>query len=138
MKESKLNKEFVVKYSDLGHRLFRQNNGTGWTGKVFRAPGEYYLAPGDILIRQARPLHAGLVKGSSDLIGWTVTEITPEMVGKSFPIFSAVEVKTGRLKATKEQAAFLEYIKSINGISVLAYKFNDIIEEIKQWKKRNQ
>ena len=65
-------------------RLFRNNNGVGWIGKVERPsrPITVTVFPGDVVIRKARPLHAGLCEGSGDLIGWRTVEITPEMVGQ--------------------------------------------------------
>ena len=76
-------------------RLFRNNTGRGWVGKTNHKNG-------NVFIENARPLNAGLTKGSSDLIGWTSIEITPDMVGKKVAIFTAIEAKTGRQKPKKE------------------------------------
>jgi hypothetical protein len=73
------------------------------------------IGPGDIVLRHARPLHAGLCVGSSDLIGWTPVIITPEMVGHQVAIFTAIEVKTGVLQATKEQFNFVIAVNKSGG-----------------------
>ncbi|RLF67108.1 MAG: hypothetical protein DRN30_00755 [Thermoplasmata archaeon] len=128
MSEQTLLKQFLKEASKLGHRLFRNNTGTGWVGKATRcsSPRQVTLYPGDVLIRQARPLHAGLIKGSSDLIGWSVIRVTSEMVGQRVAIFTAAELKTGRLKATTEQQNFVNKINLDGGIAVVAYEFNEL------------
>jgi hypothetical protein len=37
-------------------------------------------------------LKYGLCLGSSDLIGWTIREITPDMVEKKVAVFTAIQV----------------------------------------------
>ena len=57
-------------------RLFRNNVAGAWVGQSrrFSRAETVVVQPGDVLIRNARPLHAGLCEGSSDLIGWTVRD----------------------------------------------------------------
>ena len=99
-------------------RLFRQNVGRGWVGNStpFRSRQTITVGPGDVLVRNARPLIAGLCPGSSDLIGWRSVEITPEMVGKRIAVFAALEVKD-RGKLTTEQANFLRVLADAGGIA---------------------
>jgi hypothetical protein len=66
----------------------------------------------------ARPLEAGFGVGSSDLIGVTRVTITPEMVGRTVAVFTAVEVKVGKDRLSKEQIAFLALVKGWGGIAV--------------------
>lgn len=64
---------------------------------------------------------------SSDLIGITKVVVTPEMIGQTLGIFTAVEVKkeawkeekkfTGREKAQK---AFIDWVKYMGGIAFFA------------------
>ena len=85
---------------------------------------------GDIVIRKARPLHAGLCEGSSDLIGWTTVQITPDMVGKKVAIFTGVECKSKKGKASEEQKNFDKVVKNNGGISVIAKTVDDYREVV--------
>lgn len=64
-----------------------------------------------------RPIRYGLCTGSSDLIGWTSQTITAEMVGKQVAVFTAVEVKNAKGRATSEQRAFLTAVTQAGGIA---------------------
>ncbi|MGR0183199.1 VRR-NUC domain-containing protein [Azospirillum aestuarii] len=103
-------------------RLFRNNVGTGWAGQVvrFSAPSTVRVGPGDVVVRNARPLHAGLCVGSSDLIGLTTITITPEMAGRSIAVFTAVEVKAARGRSTEDQRAFVSMVTQRGGIAGVA------------------
>ena len=107
VKEKSVINDILLKHHSFG-RLFRNNTGLGWVGKVFKK-GQ------DVFIKNARPLRAGLCKGSSDIIGFTCVNISQEMVGKNVAIFTAIEVKTSG-KKTKEQKAFLEMVRKLGGI----------------------
>lgn len=100
--------------SKAGATVFRNNTGMGWTGESF------VNRQGDRVIKNARPLHAGLTKGSSDLIGWKSVLVTPDMVGKTIAVFLAVEVKTGSGRATKEQLNFIDQVRKAGGIAGIA------------------
>ncbi len=97
------------KYPNL--RLFRNNTGMGWQGQTVSQ------TPAQIVIKNPRPLHAGLVKGSSDLIGIKKTLITPDMVGKEIGVFVAIEVKSESGRLTPEQANFIEFVGKFGGIA---------------------
>jgi hypothetical protein len=92
-------------------RLFRNNVGLGWVGKSQRMPD------GSVLISNARPLHAGLVKGSSDLIGWHSIVVTPELVGKRLAVFLALEAKTGRGELEEDQINFIAAVQRAGGVA---------------------
>ena len=120
MKESKNQKQALIDASREGFTLFRNNVGTGWQGKVERRQGF-------LLIENPRPLHAGLCKGSSDTIGWMPITITPEMVGRKVAVFTAYEFKaTNRSTVRKEQANFINTVKSVGGIAGIATNIMDI------------
>lgn len=72
-----------------------------------------------------RTVHFGLCRGSSDLIGWTPTVITPEMVGQTVAVFTAIEVKTPKGRATKEQKNFIDQVKNAGGIAGIARSAED-------------
>jgi hypothetical protein len=96
-------------------RLWRNNTGLGWAGQSTRVTAGNLravaagLRPGDVVIRNGRPLHAGLCVGSSDLIGY-------RRVGE-LAQFVALEVKSKRGRPTAEQATFLNHIAAAGGIS---------------------
>lgn len=100
-------------------RLFRQNTGQGWVGQSrrFSRSETVIVQPGDVLIRNARPLHAGLCEGSSDLIGWTQRDGTA--------VFTAIEVKAERGRVTPEQAQFVEVVTAAGGIAGIARSVED-------------
>ena len=91
-------------------RLFRNNVGTGWVGKTTHQGSR-------VIIENPRPLQAGLCQGSSDLIGWTTVEVTPDMVGKKIAVFTAVEVKASTGKVSSEQINFIQRVREAGGIA---------------------
>ena len=115
---------------DSTMRLFRNNVGKGWVGKLIKSTRE------SITLVGYRPLNSGLCVGSSDLIGWTTIEITPEMVGRKVAVFTALELKTKKLQATKEQLNFIEQIQIAGGIAGIVRKIEDV-QEIKNGYKKN-
>ena len=136
--ESQVTKETLIAATKSNNRLFRNNTGTGWAGKSHRFTEikTITVMPGDMLIRNARPLKAGLAKGSSDTIGWTNVEITPEMVGKTIPVFTAVEIKTRGTRTTANQKNWADYINKENGIALIIKESEEYEEGIKEWKKK--
>jgi hypothetical protein len=121
MTETNLMRSIMAGVSQPGTRIFRQNVGTGWTGDVQR------LADGSILIRNPRPLQAGLCKGSSDLIGWRSVEVTPEMVGRRLALFLAIEVKGPKGRATDEQRNFIDRVRLDGGLAGIARCVDDAL-----------
>lgn len=107
--------------------LFRNNVGQTWAGKStqFKRRCLVPVEPGDVLVHNARPLHAGLCKGSSDLIGWRSITITPDMVGQQIAVFCAVEVKDGRGRPTKEQVHFINTLIKAGGLGCVAWNVED-------------
>ena len=72
-----------------------------------------------VTLTNARMMTFGLCVGSSDIIG-----ITPS--GK----FLAIEVKTPKGRATKEQLRFIEAVKSAGGIGGIARSVEDALKLI--------
>lgn len=93
-------------------RLFRNNVGTGWAGRFLGRSGA-----GVTMLANARPLHAGLCVGSSDLIGWRSLTITEGMVGRRVAVFSALEAKTGAGRLTQEQRNFIAAVQKAGGFA---------------------
>lgn len=109
MKEQHLYKELQAKHSKFGV-LFRNNTGTAFQGK--RATINSRL-----VITEPRQITFGLCVGSSDLIGWTEKIITADMIGQKIAIFTALEVKNGNGKPTKEQINFIKQVRKSGGIA---------------------
>ena len=95
-------------------RVFRNNVGVGWVGRVKSLPN------GDKLIQEPRPLHAGLCEGSSDLIGWTTVTVRPDMVGKRHAVFTAIEVKQPGRSPSPTQRQFIATVRQSGGYAGVA------------------
>lgn len=100
-------------------RLFRCNRGIGWTGKIERPTRatQVLVSPGDIVIRKARALHAGLADGNGDLIGWRTVTITPDMVGDEVALFVSLEAKEGTGRLSAEQKNWRDQVQAAGGIA---------------------
>lgn len=111
----------LVKLSKEGFRLFRNNVGKAWSGKstFIKKITTVTLEPGDVLVRRARRIHFGLLKGSGDMIGYKTVKITEDMVGQEIAIFTSVEQKVKRGKRSQEQVDWDAAIKRAGGISLL-------------------
>lgn len=77
--------------------------------------------------QQGRPVRFGLCEGSSDLIGYTTVEVTPEMVGQRIAVFTAVEVKSPTGRATSAQAAFLDHVRQAGGRAGIARSVTEAV-----------
>ncbi len=80
-------------------RLFRLNTGRAWVSNL-GPNGVQKLADGAVLIKAARSIPLGFATtdgqplvGASDLNGWTPVVITPDMVGHTVAVFTAIETK---------------------------------------------
>lgn len=104
-----------------GARLFRNNVGLGYVGRVVRRE------PGLLTLANARPIKFGLGKGSSDLIGWRTVTVTPDMVGKKVAVFMAVEAKTPNVVVTADQQAFVNAVNDQGGIGIIARSEDDLM-----------
>lgn len=111
MSEADITNPILKEASRMGARLFRQNVALAWVGKQIKR------TPTTITLENPRPLHAGLCKGSSDVIGWTPVLVTPEMVGSTLAVFTAIEVKAGRVPVTDEQRKFVAAVVEAGGIA---------------------
>ena len=117
MSEIDLLRHLQIEASNKGHRLFRNNEGVGWAGTQVRVshPQMIWMNPGDVLVKSARALHAGLGTGSSDLIG----------ISKDGR-FLAVEVKAPKGRTTEGQESFIEMVRRMNGIGIIARSLEDL------------
>ena len=100
MSETTLLRRVLLAVAPLGARLFRNN-----VGRLPDARGGWVAY--------------GLCVGSSDLIGWTPVVVTPALVGRTLPVFTALEIKSPRGRVTPEQTAFLAAVRRAGGIAAV-------------------
>ena len=123
MSEHLTQQQILLAHGSGSVRLWRNNIGVGWAGQATKVtPGNLRsiaaaLRPGDVVIRQGRPLHAGLCVGSSDLIGYRQVDGLAQFV--------ALEVKSATGRATKEQSQFLEHITAAGGCAGVVRSVGD-------------
>ncbi|MGB9154374.1 MAG: hypothetical protein WCD70_14945 [Alphaproteobacteria bacterium] len=72
-----------------------------------------------------------LADGSGDLIGYTPTIITQEMVGQTIAIYTSVEVKTETGTAKKHQKDWRDRVLSRGGKAGIARSVEDALEILK-------
>lgn len=105
--------------------LFRVNTGKAWVG-TGGAPQR--LTNGSVVLPNARPISLGFadpsgnpIEGTSDLLGWTSIEITPDMVGRRVAVFTAIEMKaTGGGHKRAGQKNFVARVLAAGGIAGFA------------------
>ena len=119
MLESIVQKQVMLAVGSLRDvRIFRNNVGVAMVGSP------------------ARPLRFGLLKGSSDLIGWRQYKIQDDDVGKTVAVFTSVEVKNEKGKAMKEQKQWLENVEQAGGIAVLARSADAARDAVTTWRPK--
>ena len=74
---------------------------------------------GKLQDRNGRWVTYGLHVGSADLIGWTPTVITQDMVGKTVAVFTSVEVKTPTGRVSTDQAQWFQTVKNAGGFATI-------------------
>lgn len=130
MSETLIMKKIMAAASRAGARIFRNNVGKAWIGQSERImkPGMVYVNPGDIVVRQGRRIEFGLGVGSSDNIGWKSIVITPSMVGKRVAVFTAIESKTDKGRASEEQKNFICRVQEAGGFAGIARNEQQALE----------
>lgn len=66
--------------------------------------------------------------GGSDLICITPVTITPDMVGQTLGVFTAIEVKTAKGRASENQKRFIEAVKRQGGLAGIARSPADALQ----------
>ena len=137
LSEQHIQQTILIRLARGAVRLFRNNVGVGWAGPSTKvtagnvAAVRAGLRPGDVVVRNGRPLRAGLAVGSSDLIGLRSVTVTPEMVGQRLAVFSAIEVKAPRRPLTTEQEAFIAMVMEMGGLAGVARSVEEAEEILK-------
>ena len=112
-KETNVWRSILLESQKLGYRLFRNQRYKGpivHNGKITGAWADCGVG-GD---------------GGSDLIGYRIVTITPDMVGKKFAQFSVVETKITGGDIRKKQVMFIDAINKNGGIGIFAYSMDDL------------
>lgn len=65
--------------------------------------------------------------GGSDLIGWTPVLVTPDMVGQTLAVFTAVEVKAPSGRPTEHQLNFIAQVLKAGGLAGIARSAADAV-----------
>lgn len=131
MLESNIQRIIRKEISPFG-TYFRTNVGKAWTGnEILRPksgqPVQVTLYPGDVLIRKARPFSTGMPPGASDINGMTRVLVTPQMVGTTLAVFTAIEVKKPGEKRTPEQVNYQRQVKESGGLCGVACSAEDAL-----------
>lgn len=105
-----------LKASELGHRLWRNVTAMAWAGQSTKIHQTMMIRvyPGDVVVRKAYPIHAGLAVGSPDLVGISST-------GR----FLGIEVKSTHGRATTAQDSFVDMVNRLGGIGIIAKSIDD-------------
>lgn len=115
--ETTLVHQLLVRASQLGARLFRNNVGR-------------------LQDRRGTWVAYGLAPGSPDLVGWIPVTITPDMVGTRVAVFLGVEAKTPTGTLSDEQRAFLRALGASGAVSGVVRCEADLDMLLAQWRAR--
>lgn len=128
--ENSIMHKVMMAVTKVGMRVFRNHVGVAFQGKPerFSETTRIEIGPGDVLIRNARTVKAGLITGSSDLVGWTSRMITEYDLGKQIAQFTAIEVKSEDGSLEPEQRQFLEVVKDSGGLAIVARSAEEALE----------
>jgi hypothetical protein len=120
MNEANIMRDIQITLTTQKTRLWRNNIGTAWRGKVTR------LSNGDILIRDPVLVHFGLVPGSGDLIGLQSVIVTEEMIGRILAVFVSVEAKRGpKSERSEAQVNFVDTVRDLGGLAGFACSIDE-------------
>lgn len=121
--------------------LFRTNSGKAWLSGAGPAKR---MTDGSVLVPAGRPVALGLaltsgdtVPGLADLTGWTSVVVTPDMVGRTLPVFTVVETKeSGGGRRRDNQINFVRQVQQAGGIAGFAASEAQAHEIIDAWLER--
>jgi len=123
MKESNVQKLIMLALSEAGCTVWRNNVAKAWVGDKM-----IWQANGNLTIVNPRVLHAGLCRGSADLIGIAPVLITEQMVGSTVGVFLAPEIKACKGRASSEQDDFMDHVRMNGGIAGICRSPQDALD----------
>lgn len=108
-----------------------QSKGLGWYGKFLKPPmnTSAIITPQDVLIRDAKPIRAGMCVGVTDLVGWTTITVEPEHIGKKLAVFTAIECRED-LPMAPDRKKFIESVKLAGGFAKIVENVKDLITTV--------
>jgi hypothetical protein len=83
---------------------------------------------------EIRKIHYGLVKGSSDLIGWIPLKITEQDVGRTVAVFAGWEIKGPKTRVRPEQTVFRDQVLASGGYAVIIRSVEEMVTEFNDWR----
>jgi VRR-NUC domain len=104
--ESELYAQILKAVSTGNTRLFRQQSGQFWTGRVLEHSHDR------VVLAHPRIVRVGAL-GMSDLGGVTSVIITPDMVGHRVGIDVQIEVKSKSGRISSEQQAYIDVMRQL-------------------------
>lgn len=117
MNEADLGRLIEIEICRRGDRLWRNNVALAWVGKL--APG--YPRGGNVLLLNARPLHAGLAVGSGDHIG----------IKRGSGRFISIETKL-KTQLSEAQQLWLQMVLDLGGIGGVARSIEDAVKLVEE------
>ena len=111
--ETKIQNQILLALSKSGCTVWRNETSGAWVGRQIHRAGD------QVTLTNAHMMTFGLCVGSSDIIG-----ITPS------GLFLAIEVKTAKGRATKEQLRFIEAVRKAGGIAGIARSVEEALDLI--------
>lgn len=114
MREADLMRAIMIAVSAEGCTVWRNNTGQAYQGRII------HKAAKQLTLDDARPVNFGLCVGSADIIG----------IRHSDGRFIAIEVKTGKGRATPEQQRFIEHVRQAGGLVGIARNTDDALDII--------
>lgn len=115
LKETPLQAEILRSIGGLPDvRLFRNNVALAWVGEIVSHNGV------TVVLRNARPLHAGLCVGSADLIGL-----------RNDGRFLSLEVKTSSGRPSLDQLNWQRIVRQFGGISEIVRSTEEALRAVR-------
>lgn len=120
--------------------LFRTNSGKGIVGGK-----PVYLPNGTVMVPFGRPIALGLatvegdsVDGQGDLTGFAHVEITPDMVGRTLPVFAMIETKASKGgRKRQNQQDCIARVQAAGGIAGFASSVAEANEIVDAWLRQD-
>ena len=145
LREVNLKQLFKGLFNKFG-RIHTLNRIGGWQSskkKFINASGNYYLTKGALVLFNPQMVKNPYCKGASDLVGYTILQISEKHIGRKIAVYTAIEIKSSdKIKKSnakakqryQEQKDFIERVKNHGGIGVVAMQDFSLVErEIKEF-----